>query len=137
MKPRSAKNKGKRLQNAIRDLILEHFPQLEPDDVVSTLMGDSGTDIKLSPAARKVFPYSPECKNQEKVNIWAALEQAEDRAYRYGQKNSVLVYYPIFENTIEKIVYNILQKKKGIIDQVMGDGEYSETFSKDLLKSLF
>ena len=77
MKPRSAKNKGKRLQNAVRDMILENFTQLEPDDVVSTLMGDSGTDIKLSPAARKVFPYSPECKNQEKMNIWASLEQAE------------------------------------------------------------
>ena len=63
--------------------------------------------------------------------------QAEDRAYRKGQKNSVLVYYPIFENTIEMIVYNILQKKKDIIDQVMGDGEYSESFTKDLLKSLF
>lgn len=63
--------------------------------------------------------------------------QAEDRAYRYGQKNSVLVYYPVFENTIEKIIYNILQKKKGIIDQVMGDGEYSETFSKDLIRELF
>ena len=62
--------------------------------------------------------------------------QAEDRAYRYGQQNSVLVYYPVFENTVEKIIYNILQKKKGIIDQVMGDGEYSESFSKDLLKSL-
>ena len=62
--------------------------------------------------------------------------QAEDRSYRYGQKNSVLVYYPIFENTIEKIVYNILQKKKIIIDQVMGDGEYSESFSKDLIKEL-
>ena len=62
--------------------------------------------------------------------------QAEDRAYRYGQKNSVLVYYPIFENTVEKIMYNILQKKKGIIDQVMGDGEYSESFSKDLIKQL-
>ena len=62
--------------------------------------------------------------------------QAEDRAYRYGQKNSVLVYYPIFENTVEKIIYNILQKKKGIIDQVMGDGEYSESFSRDLIKSL-
>jgi hypothetical protein len=48
MKPRSAKNKGKRLQNAVRDMILENFTQLEPDDVVSTLMGDSGTDIKLS-----------------------------------------------------------------------------------------
>jgi SWI/SNF-related matrix-associated actin-dependent regulator 1 of chromatin subfamily A len=63
--------------------------------------------------------------------------QAEDRAYRYGQKNNVLVYYTIFENTIEMIVYNILQKKKGIIDQVMGDGEYSETFGKDLLKQIF
>jgi SWI/SNF-related matrix-associated actin-dependent regulator 1 of chromatin subfamily A len=62
--------------------------------------------------------------------------QAEDRAYRYGQKNSVLVYYPVFENTIEIQVYNILQKKKGIIDQVMGDGEYSDTFASELLKNL-
>ena len=28
MKPRSAKNKGKRLQNKVRDLILEKFNQL-------------------------------------------------------------------------------------------------------------
>lgn len=63
--------------------------------------------------------------------------QAEDRAYRYGQKNSVLVYYPIFDNTIERIVYNMLQKKKNIIDQVMGDGEYSESFTRDLLNEIF
>jgi SWI/SNF-related matrix-associated actin-dependent regulator 1 of chromatin subfamily A len=47
--------------------------------------------------------------------------QAEDRAYRYGQKNNVLVYYPIFDNTIEGIIYNILQKKKNIFETVMGD----------------
>jgi SNF2 family DNA or RNA helicase len=63
--------------------------------------------------------------------------QAEDRAYRYGQKNSVLVYYPLFENTIERIVYNILQKKKNIIDQVMGDGEYSESFTRELINEIF
>lgn len=63
--------------------------------------------------------------------------QAEDRAYRHGQQKDVLVYYPIFENTIEQIVYNILQRKKDIIDQVMGDGEYSESFSKELMKELF
>ena len=47
--------------------------------------------------------------------------QAEDRAYRYGQKNNVLVYYPIFENTLEMIIYDILNVKKKIIGTVMGD----------------
>jgi hypothetical protein len=81
MKPRSAKNKGKRLQNTIRDLILEKFDsKLEPDDVRSITMGDSGEDILLSPAARRLFPFSVECKNQEKLNIWSALEQAEENS---------------------------------------------------------
>ena len=80
MKPRSAKNKGKRLQNKIRDLILEKFDSLEPDDVRSITMGDSGEDILLSPAARRLFPFSVECKNQEKLNIWSALVQAEDNS---------------------------------------------------------
>jgi SWI/SNF-related matrix-associated actin-dependent regulator 1 of chromatin subfamily A len=47
--------------------------------------------------------------------------QAEDRAYRYGQKNNVLVYYPVFINTIEGTIYDILNKKKKIIGTVMGD----------------
>lgn len=76
MKTSSAKAKGKRLQNKVRDLILERFSQLEPDDVRSTGMGQSGTDIQLSPLARKLFPYSIECKNQEKINIWASWRQA-------------------------------------------------------------
>ena len=78
MKTRSAKNKGKRLQNNVRDILLETFKnQLEEDDVKSTTMGESGEDIQLSPAARKLIPYAFECKNQEKLNIWGALEQAE------------------------------------------------------------
>ena len=83
MKTRSAKNKGKRLQNQVRDLILEKFQQLEDGDVRSTTMGDSCEDILLSPAARKLFPFSVECKNQEKLNIWSSLEQAEDNAGKH------------------------------------------------------
>lgn len=77
MKPRSAKNKGKRLQNEIRDLILENFPELEPDDCKSTTMGEAGVDLHISPAARKIFPFSVEMKNQEKISIWSAIEQCE------------------------------------------------------------
>ena len=80
MKSRSAKNKGKRLQNSVRDLILEKFNQLEEDDVRSITMGD---DILLSPAARKLFPFSVECKNQEKLNIWSSLEQTETNAGKH------------------------------------------------------
>jgi len=78
MRSRSAKNKGARLQNEVRDLLLESFPSLEPDDIKCAIMGESGEDIKLSPAARRAIPYSIECKNQEKISIWAALKQAEE-----------------------------------------------------------
>ena len=55
------------------------------------------------------------------------MAQAEDRAYRYGQKNNVLVYYPLFHNTIEGIIYDIVQKKKNIISTVMGDSVIGDT----------
>jgi len=81
MKTRSAKNKGKRLQNSIRDILLETFKdRLEEDDIKSTTMGESGEDIQLSPAARKLIPYAIECKNQEKLNIWDSLKQAESNS---------------------------------------------------------
>ena len=56
----------------------------------------------------------------------AEHSQAEDRAYRYGQKSNVSVFYPIFENTIEGVIYDILSKKKQIISVVMGDNVNSD-----------
>ena len=56
----------------------------------------------------------------------AEHSQAEDRAYRFGQKSNVLVYYPIFENTIEKTIYDVLNKKKRIISTVLGDNQQNE-----------
>ena len=77
MKPSSAKNKGRILQKWVRDLILESWDDLEEDDVRSTSMGAGGEDVQLSPAARRHFPFSVECKNVEKLNVWNAYEQAE------------------------------------------------------------
>ena len=89
MRSRSRKNKGKRLQNKVRDILLEAFQDLEQDDIRSAIMGESGEDIKLSPAARKLIPYSIECKNQEKLNIWEALSQAEENS---GVSTPVLIF---------------------------------------------
>ena len=62
--------------------------------------------------------------------------QSEDRAYRYGQKNNVLVYYPIFDNTIEGIIYDILNTKKRIIATVMGDTPDETNIVEEILKSI-
>ena len=76
MNTQSGKAKGRRLQQWVRDKILETFSDLQPDDVRSTSMGASGEDLLLSPLARSHFPYAVECKNVEKLNVWEAYSQA-------------------------------------------------------------
>ena len=39
-------------------------------------MGCGGEDLQLSPAARKLFRFSVECKNVERLNVYDAYEQA-------------------------------------------------------------
>jgi SWI/SNF-related matrix-associated actin-dependent regulator 1 of chromatin subfamily A len=59
--------------------------------------------------------------------------QAEDRAYRYGQKSNVSVYYPIFENSIEGVIYDMLSKKKNIFETVMGDNIDKSDFVEEVM----
>lgn len=76
---RAGKAKGRRLQNKVRDLLLEAFKdELEQDDIRSTTMGMSGEDLQISPHARRIIPYSWEMKNQESISIWSSLNQAEE-----------------------------------------------------------
>lgn len=77
MTPQSAKSKGRTLQKLVRDLILKTFPQLEADDVRSTAMGQSGEDVTLSPAARKLVPYQIECKNKARSQVHTYYAQAK------------------------------------------------------------
>lgn len=90
MKTSSKKAKGRALQNFVANELysrysprfwsrtsdtskgLEIFKQenkCHPDDIRPAIMGESGTDIKLSPLAKKYIPYDIECKNQENWSI--------------------------------------------------------------------
>lgn len=81
IKTSSAKAKGRKLQNTIRDTILTSFPALSPEDVRSCPMGSNGQDIWLSEAARAAFPYSVEAKARKGVSlIYDAMEQADKAA---------------------------------------------------------
>jgi hypothetical protein len=76
MRAASAKAKGRKLQQWTRDLILNKWPRLEPDDVRSTAMGAGGEDIQLSPAARRLIPVSIECKNRANYAFYKDYDQA-------------------------------------------------------------
>ena len=46
-------------------------------------MGSQGEDIIMGKQSREKFGYSIECKNQERVNVWASYEQAETNCKGY------------------------------------------------------
>lgn len=78
MRPQSAKAKGRLCQQRVRDTLLARAPRLTANDIRSTSMGASGVDILMSEAALNEYPFAIEVKCQEALNIWAALEQAEE-----------------------------------------------------------
>jgi hypothetical protein len=82
MKTQSAKAKGRKLQQWMRNLLIEKL-EVHPEDIESRSMGAGGEDLIMARAAREKFPLSIECKNQEKVNVWEAYKQAEDNSKDY------------------------------------------------------
>ena len=78
----SKKAKGRRLQQWVRDLLIEKL-EVHPEDIESRSMGAGGEDLIMSRSAREKFPYSIECKNQESLNIWKSYEQAQQNCGDY------------------------------------------------------
>ena len=77
MRTASRKAKGRKLQNTVRDVILDFFPDLTEDDVRVAIMGETGADIKLSKKAKDLLNICIECKNQEGIKkIYDFYEQA-------------------------------------------------------------
>ena len=82
MRTQSKKAKGRRLQQWVRDLLIENL-EVHPEDIESRSMGAGGEDLIMSRSAREKFPYSIECKNQESLNIWKSYEQAQQNSGNY------------------------------------------------------
>ena len=53
----------------------------------------------------------------------AVEDQATDRAYRIGQKRSVLVHKLVSTGTIEERIDAMIAGKRALAERVVGDGE--------------
>ncbi len=115
MTPRSAKNKGKKLQVEVQNKLREigkNF-DLVDGDINNAIMGESGADIKLSPAAKKIIPFDIECKNTENFNRNSAIKQAEENSIKSRipliifKKNRSKTYAILSYNDL----YNLIEHK--------------------------
>ena len=57
MKTSSAKAKGRKLQQWMRNLLIEKL-EVHPEDIESRSMGAGGEDLIMARAAREKFPLS-------------------------------------------------------------------------------
>ena len=79
-KTRGAKlQKGQRLQKWMCEKIsnLLGIPHGVDEQIASRESGQPGTDVRLVGTAKKLFPFSIECKNQETWSIPAWVRQAK------------------------------------------------------------
>ncbi len=51
------------------------------------------------------------------------LEQREGRAHRIGQKNALTVYKLIVQNSIDEYIIKVLEKKRKLSNEILGDKE--------------
>ena len=101
IKPSSAKAKGRSLQQWVCQKISEllGIPWGKDELIASREMGQSGTDVRLLGEAQKRFPYSVECKNQERWSILNWVEQA-----RKNQKDGTDWLLVVKKNRVDPIV---------------------------------
>ena len=68
----------------------------------------------------------------------SAENQATDRAYRIGQTKKVQVYKLITKNSIEEKIYDLQQRKKELIDNMLStDTKFINKLSKEDIMNLF
>ena len=66
----------------------------------------------------------------------AIERQAEDRIYRIGQKNHVMIYRLIVENSIEEKVHLLQEKKTDLYNQILEGHNLPVALTVEMMKKL-
>tara|TARA_B100001094_G_C18157817_1_gene787514 strand:+ start:41 stop:1774 length:1734 start_codon:yes stop_codon:yes gene_type:complete len=109
----------------------ESVDRFQNDDNVKVFIGNvkaAGVGITLTAAEVVIF--------NDLSFVPSDMSQCEDRAFRIGQDKKVSCMYPIYDNTIERTIYELVNKKKSVIDTVMGDNINEEDILGEILLGL-
>ena len=109
----------------------ESVDRFQNDDKIKVFIGNvkaAGVGITLTAAEVVIF--------NDLSFVPSDMSQCEDRAFRIGQDKKVSCIYPIYDNTIERTIYELVNKKKSVIDTVMGDNINEEDILGEILNGL-
>lgn len=87
-----------------------------------------GTGINLTSADTAII-YDP----------WgnpASERQAEDRIYRIGQKNNVMIYRLIVQNSVEEKIQNLQEKKLKLCAEILDGHEVPQNMTIELMEQI-
>ena len=116
-------------QTKNRAEVVQKFQQGDADIFLISLKA-GGVGLNLT-AADTVIHYDP---------WWnpAVENQANDRAYRIGQKNKVMVYKLVAKNTVEDKILLMQKRKSNLIGAVLDDKKKSSlAITEDDIRNLF
>ena len=82
MKTASAKAKGRKLAQWIKDELLRRFDELRDRDITVTSSGTTGEDVGLSPLASSRIPYQFEAKSHARFAVYDFYAQASNHGDR-------------------------------------------------------
>lgn len=111
-----------------RQRSIDEFQNNPARKVIVCSIKAAGVGITLTASSRVLFvelPWHP-----------ADCDQCEDRCHRIGQKDSVQCTYVLGENTIDEHIYELIQKKREISNEIVGAEDDIQTNVVDDLISL-
>ncbi len=104
-------------QRKKRDAMVEQFAEPDGPQIFLLSLKAGGTGLNLTAASHVIH-----------LDRWwnpAVEDQATDRAYRIGQRRSVLVHKLITMGTIEERIDAMINSKRALADSVVGTGDES------------
>jgi SWI/SNF-related matrix-associated actin-dependent regulator 1 of chromatin subfamily A len=112
-----------------RQSIVDQFQQDEGVRIFFSTMRAGGVGLTLTAADTVIFTdldWTP-----------ATHAQAEDRAYRIGQKNNVNVYYLVTPDTLEEDIWAMLKRKEKMVNKILaGEENVRKVHLKSILKKI-
>lgn len=108
---------------------VDAFQKNPKKDVIICSIKAASAGITLTAASDVAFIELPW--------TYADCDQAESRAHRIGQKDSVNCYYLLGRRTIDQKLYRIIEEKKHISNAILGAEDNIQTNIVDMMARIF